>query len=192
MKTRSKSALRTVLALALAIVPAAAVAQVLSKSEEAQLAVGQCYSACIARVGQGVLEPFMPPGFIAEPPGEGGIFEKGVDGGSPDDDGDGDHSDSSDSDDDDWGDVIAISNTGWCEEVQDQVRLMDGCNAGCMDVEAAYGLTASEARKRFKHIFDEAREPLEATGLWIDYASSPVPGTGAFDAACEAFLEAID
>ena len=201
MKTRSKSALRTVLALALAILPAAAAAQILSKSEEAQLAVGQCYSACIARAGQGVLEPFMPPGFIAEPLGEGGIFEKlvgeAVSGSNPDDDGDGAHSGSSDSDDgdaddDDWGDVIAISNTGWCEEVQDQVRLMDGCNAGCLDVEAAYGATASEARKRFKHIFEEARAPLEAAGLWTGYDSSPVPGSGAFEAACEAFLEAAD
>ena len=186
-------------ALMLALAAGSAAAQILSKGEEARLAVGQCYSACIARIGQAYVEPPIPPGVIAEPMGEGGLIGMIVGGASSSssDDDDGGHSSGSDaddsgSDDDDWGHFVSISNTGLCEEMQDQVRLMDGCNAGCMDVEAAYGATASEARKRFKHIFDEARQPLEAVGLWIDYDSSPVSGTAAFDTACDAFLEAAD
>ena len=192
-----KSHLAFCVALVLALAAAPAAAQILSKSEEARLAVGRCYSACIARVGQACVEPPIPPGFIAEPMGEGGLFERlvgGASSSSSDDDGDSGSSDDDDGDydDDDWGHVVAISNSGWCEEIQDQVRLMDGCNAGCMDVEAAYGATTSEARERFKHIFDEARAPLEAAGLWTGYDSSPVQGTAAFDTACDAFLEAAD
>ena len=198
MKFKSHLAFCVALILALAAGPAAA--QLLSKGEEARVAVGQCYSACIARAGQAYVEPPIPPGIIAEPMGEGGLIGLLVgeaSSSSSGDDDDGDHSSGSDSDDggsddDDWGHFVSISNTGLCEEIQDQVRLMDGCNAGCMDVEAAYGATASEARKRFKHIFDEARAPLEAAGLWTGYESSPVQGTAAFDTACDAFLEAAD
>ena len=196
MKTRSQSALCAALLLALTAMPALAAAQVLSKAEEARLAVGQCYSACMARLSQGVFESSVPPGVIAEPLIDAIVMGPAnlgaVSGSNSGDEAGGGGSDGDYTDDDGLEDWVAFSSTEWCEEVQDRIRLMDGCNAGCVDVEAAYGAADSEARKRFKRIFAEAREPLEAAGLWTDYASSPAAGTAAFDAACDAFVGAAE
>ncbi|MCZ0942479.1 MAG: hypothetical protein OXJ53_05435 [Gammaproteobacteria bacterium] len=193
------------LLLSAPIAPGVALAQVAgSGSAWARQAVGQCYSDCMARIGQEPPlsgNPFADGGLLGGlilGPNSGGVcndpsYDSGV---GHDDDGSADDCDSDASD--GWDSFIGLSGAGLCEEAQNRVRLMDGCNAGCVDVGAAYGaaasdgVMASEARKRFNQIFDEARKPLEAVGLWTGYDSSPMPGTATFDTACQALLEAED
>ena len=193
MKLNPNPTIRLVLLIIFAAGSAGAAAQVLSKSEEARRAVGQCYSACMAGIGRGSLDAARPA-LVASPPGMGpigGIFGPDFDDANDDDD-DYDGDDGDDYDDEGWRGFVAFSNSALCGESQNQIRLMDGCNAGCMDVEAAYPATESEARKRFKHLFAEARKPLEAAGLWIDYDTSPAQGTPAFERACDSFMEGAE
>ena len=190
MKLNPNPTIRLLVLITFAAGSAGAAAQVLSKSEEARRAVGQCYSACMARIGRGSLEA-VTPALVASPPGMGpigGIFGPDFEDANEDDDDTG----GDDYDDESWPGFLAFSNSALCGESQNQIRLMDGCDAGCMDVEAAYPATESEARKRFKHLFAEARKPLEAAGLWIDYDTSPAQGTPAFEQACDRFMEGAE
>ena len=71
-----------------------------------------------------------------------------------------------------------------CVTAQNYARLGDTCQAGCVDVELAYGVRAASARTRFNYDFGRDKAVLAEVGLWTGYRTSPVAGTPAFDAAC--------
>ncbi len=71
-----------------------------------------------------------------------------------------------------------------CDRVLDEVQQMDACNAGCVDIEAAYGVTNSQARRRFQARLTTRTNNLRAAGLWIGY-DRIAPN---FDAACTQWI----
>lgn len=81
-----------------------------------------------------------------------------------------------------------------CLTLQNAIRLIDACRAGCVDLEAVYGVSSSHARNRFRHeLNNDKLDKLQraARGLWIDYQNSPDsddPNSEEFDAACRAFF----
>ena len=76
-----------------------------------------------------------------------------------------------------------------CELIQAHVRTLDGCNAVCADLETAYGEIESGAKSRFATLFAAVKAPVETAGLWVDYDTSPAPGTTTFDTACDLYLQ---
>ncbi len=77
---------------------------------------------------------------------------------------------------------------GVCLTAQNYVRLGDACQAGCQDLERAYGVRTSNARHRFLADFGRDKDILEEFGLWTDYRTSPAVGSADFDAACRRFV----
>ena len=73
-----------------------------------------------------------------------------------------------------------------CALAQDHVRALDGCYAGCLDVEFAYGVTRSHARSRFHQIYIAERAALREVGLWNDYRNSASLGAD-FNAGCDRY-----
>ena len=84
--------------------------------------------------------------------------------------------------------LVRLEEDAICALAQDHVRALDGCHAGCVDVEIAYGAARSSARSRFRHIFIAARNELRDVGLWDNYQNSATSGA-AFNAGCDRYWE---
>ena len=135
-------------------------AQTLTKEEEGRAAVGRCYQFCLAGASS------VRRLFDQLSPLAGGLIV----------------------DDEDPPAFIAFDQSAICEAAIAQVRDMDGCYAGCVDIELAYGVRASSARNRFLQVFHAERDALRDAGLWTDYRT-PAPTGDDFDAACNAYLD---
>ena len=166
--------LPTLLAVCLVLPAAASVAHPQTDPKDARASLGQCYSRCILQAATSGIAVDFPLGVV------GAIATPGA-GAAPVAD---------DPDDDSDGPVDFFPGYGEyiCSAAQTNARILDGCRAGCQDIERAYGVRRSEARKRFLHLFDATLQPLIDSGLWVDYASSPTPDTPAFDTACGLYL----
>ena len=70
---------------------------------------------------------------------------------------------------------------------QDYVRSLDACQAGCVDLEDAYGVRSSHARNRFRDLLARESAVLREVGLWSGYRNSPAGGSDAFAQACGAY-----
>ena len=170
-------------ALLLTLATAPVAAHDLTRAEHGRIAISQCYAACILQAGAtGVEDASIAYDLDASST----IASVGMVYLSSD----------SDSDDDDAEDYPWPGDDDWfgeykqslCELAQNEIRLLDGCNAGCADIEAVYGQSDSAAHQRFRHLFTAKRQPLEDAGLWVDYQNSPTPGSSEFVAACDAFI----
>lgn len=84
--------------------------------------------------------------------------------------------------------LVVLEERSICATAQDNVRGNDGCHAGCVDIERAYGVNAATARDRFLHVLRTDRRPLLDAGLWRDYRTSPASGQ-AFVAACDRYWQ---
>ena len=137
-------------------------AQTLTREEEGRAAVGRCYQVCLGTTSS------APRLFaqLAAPPAGGVVLD----------------------DEDPPPAFIVFDQSAICEAAIAQVRDMDGCYAGCVDIELAYGVRTSSARDRFLHVFRAERDALRAAGLWTDYRTPPPAGDD-FDAACNAYLD---
>ncbi len=82
--------------------------------------------------------------------------------------------------------LVVLEERSICAVAQDNVRTNDGCHAGCVDIERAYGVNAATARDRFLYVLRTERRPLLDAGLWRDYRTSPASGQ-AFVAACNEY-----
>ena len=139
-------------------------AQTLTKDEEGRKEVGNCYRMCITDAG-----------------------------------GDGDSwtiawqdqfwanwRDSATWTDEEWTSFLTDWKQTGCAKIQAELLEAYGCRYACFDVEQAYGVTSSAARRVFLRSYKDLMEDLQASGLWVtndrDY---PRPGTGAFNTACE-------
>lgn len=72
---------------------------------------------------------------------------------------------------------------------QDYVRSLDACQAGCVDLEDAYGVRSSHARNRFRDLLARESAVLREVGLWSSYRNSPAGGSDAFAQACSAYWD---
>ena len=72
---------------------------------------------------------------------------------------------------------------------QDYVRSLDACQAGCVDLEDAYGVRSSHARNRFRDLLARESAVLREVGLWSGYRNSPAGGSDAFAQACSAYWD---
>lgn len=64
-----------------------------------------------------------------------------------------------------------------CALAQNQMRLMDGCHYGCVDLESVYGRQNTSVKTRFIYLIRQVRKPLEEAGLWNGYSDSPTAST---------------
>ncbi len=154
-----------ILAAHLTLLGTPAAAQNLTKGQEGRLAVGQCYATCIDRAQTTALALFaqvdrMTDLLISDEYHE--LTTQSQD------------------------DLIRLEETNTCLLAQSHVSGMDGCYAGCLDVEQAYGVSRSSARSRFRESMFAERAALQRVGLWINYRETPTAGAR-FDAACDRY-----
>lgn len=139
-------------------------AQTLTKAEEGLKEVGKCYRMCMADDGGGRrlwniawLDQFWA-----------------------------NWRDSGTWTDEQWASFLTDWKQTGCANFQAELLEAYGCRYACHDVEQAYGVTSSAARRVFLRSYKALIEDLQASGLWVtndrDY---PRPGTDAFNAACE-------
>ena len=150
-------------------------AQTLTKEEEGRAAVGRCYQICLAGAASGRLfhqASALTGILIGTPVGDDEDPSSFIPVG----------------DDDDPNPFILFDPGTLCEAAIAQVRDMDGCYAGCLDIELAFDVRTSSARNRFLHVFRAERDALRDAGLWTDYRTPPPTGDD-FDAACSAYLD---
>lgn len=150
----------------LALASVAAGAQNLNKAEEGRTAVAQCYARCVDRSERTRLAAYAR-------------FDRLTDLLISDEY----HALQEESQDT----VIDGEKTYICLLGQDLVRSLDACQAGCADLEEAYGVRSSHARNRFRDLLDRESAVLREVGLWSDYRSSPAGGSAEFDRACRAY-----
>lgn len=84
--------------------------------------------------------------------------------------------------------VVAAAESEACELAQNFAQAVEACRAGCIDVETAYNFRSSQSRGHFGRIRAEALREVKAAGLWISPSSTPRRGTGAFNAACQRYI----
>ena len=84
--------------------------------------------------------------------------------------------------------LVRLEEDAICALAQDHVRALDGCYAGCLDVETAYDFRRSNARSRFHHIYIAERNALREVGLWDNYRNSATSGS-TFDAGCDSYWD---
>ena len=91
--------------------------------------------------------------------------------------------------DDSQDEFIRLYRLDVCLLAQNHVRGVDACNAGCIDIERAYGVGGTNARSRFYRLLRDDRQAVQDAGLWRDYRTFPVFGSGEFEDACERLYE---
>ena len=161
-----KSILPFTLATCLAL-PTIAAAQNLSKFQEGRVAVGQCYASCMNKAQTTALALYkridrLSDLLISDE------YHKLTEASQ-------NH-------------AVRLEEDAVCALAQDHVRALDGCHAGCLDVEVAYDVDRSIARSRFRHVFIAARNELRDVGLWDNYQNSATSGSD-FNAGCDRFWE---
>ncbi len=149
----------------------AAVAQNLSPSQEGRLVVGQCYATCLDRARRAETALSEKADRLTALLISDEFMALTQESKS---------------------DLLELEENAICILVQGHVRSLDGCHAGCVDAEAAYGVASAHARNRFLRLLRAQREPSRTAGLWTDYRTSPAPGTAVFDDACDRYLQNAD
>ena len=89
----------------------------------------------------------------------------------------------------DWDDANVIYTV--CQIQQQRARLGDMCRAGCLDIEAAYGVRKGHIRARFHREFNEFLRNIRASGLWTQWNQYPRSGTPEFTQACARHHEIV-
>ena len=143
-------------------------AQNLSKAGEGQVAVGQCYAACMNKAFQSATATQEKSTRLTELMISDDFFQL------------------TDQSQDDF---IALYRLDVCLLAQNHVRGVDACHAGCIDMELAYGVSGSNARSRFYGLLRADRKALQDAGLWQDYRTFPVFGSYDFEDACDRLYE---
>ena len=155
------------IAAAVALAASATPAENLTKRQEGRVAVGQCYATCMDRSQHTALALYARVDRLSDLLISDEYFAL---------------TDASQDD------VVRLEETTICALAQDHVRGMDACHVGCVDVEFAYGVSASHARTRFLHVLNAERGALQDVGLWNGHAHSPASGAR-FNAACDRYWE---
>ena len=145
----------------------AAAAQNLTKDEEGRQAVGMCYSGCMQRYHDLTVSALARLDRLNDLLISDEYFALT---------------------DESQDEVVATELQAFCLLAVANIREMDTCATGCLDVEMAYGTKTSAARSRFHFAFRQERSPLVAAGLWVNYNRSPT-GEG-FRQACDAYWTA--
>ena len=158
------AAANAVVCWAAALTAATAGAQNLDKTEEGRLAVGQCYATCMDKAFKSTATTQEKSTRLTELMISDDFFQL------------------TDQSQDDF---IALYRLDVCLLAQNHVRGVDACYAGCVDVERAYGVSGTNARSRFFQLLRDDRQALQDVGLWQDYRTFPVFGSGEFEDACE-------
>ncbi len=157
-------AITTLLAGLLLCATTPVLAQHLTKAEEGRMAIGQCYSTCADRsfrsTGSVLHQLNEAASLILNSPPEVTIETLEA--------------------------LFESEKQLICGLLQEHIRSMDACHAGCVDMETAYGARTSQARNRYRYIFDAETKLLQSYGLWINY-STPV-GLAASQRACDQFF----
>ena len=158
----------TVLCWAAALGTATASAQNLDKAEEGRVAVGQCYATCMEKAFRSASNTQEKSTRLTELMISDDFFQLT---------------------DDSQDEFIRLYRLDVCLLAQNHVRGVDACYAGCVDVERAYGVGGTNARSRFYRLLSDDRHALQDVGLWQDYRTFPVFGSGEFEDACERLYE---
>ena len=161
---RSSRLASTVLCWAAALGTLTVGAQNLGKGEEGRAAVGQCYAACMDKAFQSASTTQEKSTRLTELMISDDFFLL-----------------TNDSQDE----FIRLYRLDVCLLAQNHVRGIDACYAGCVDVERAYGVGSTNARSRFHRLLRDDRQALQDVGLWRDYRTFPVFGSGEFEDACD-------
>lgn len=162
--------MRTILALLALTVAATATPQDLTKAETGKVAVGQCYSACLADAhdASGPLQLAVDDAYVYLAEIDAG-FTSNIE-----------------------EEALAAKVGRICARAQHQYRLMEGCHYGCADLESVYGRQNTSIKTRYIWLLRAVRKPLEDAGLWEGYSKSPAVNTAEFGTACEALWENVD
>ena len=155
-------------AVCLAACTIAANAQNLTRADEGRFEVGKCYAQCMDRAERTALALYRRSDRLTDLVISDEFFQL---------------TESSQNN------LVDLEEAAICSLAQDHVRGLDGCYAGCVDVELAYGVTASLARNRFREMLIRERDALGQVGLWRDYRETPVAGTD-FELACNRYWSA--
>ena len=161
----TRYALLTALALGLTSPAAMVAAQNLTKSEEGRVEVGKCYALCMDRADRTALALYARVDRLTDLLISDEYFELTVASRN---------------------ELVTLEETAICSLAQDHVRGLDGCYAGCVDLESAYGVRSSQARNRFRELLISERDALRQVGLWQDYQRTATVGTD-FDLACDRY-----
>ena len=82
------------------------------------------------------------------------------------------------------GPLQSMQRAEFCSAVRDSMRNMEGCRAGCYDVEKAKGTNTSSARNHFMAYYRRYKDFVTESGLWIDH-NTPVD----IESACDSYFE---
>ena len=170
-----KTLLATIAILVSALAGAQPSTQSITTAQEGRLAVAQCYSDCIALAAESdhVYNALMQAELSSfrrtlADVGAGNRRQADANGQR-----------------DDFVALLCSSKQAWLYEAE-------SCRSGCLDVEAVYPSTPSNARKTFNEALNRSKATLGRSGLWVrDYASSPKAGTPRFDAACQRHMDQL-
>lgn len=151
-----------------ALYAATAGGQNLDKIEEGKVAVGKCYASCMDKALRSTATTQEKSTRLTELMISDDFFQLT---------------------DDSQDEFIRLYRLDVCLLAQNHVRGIDACYAGCVDVERAYGVRASNARNRFYRLLRDDRAALQDAGLWQDYRTFPVFGSAEFEDACDYLYE---
>ena len=152
---------------ALSISATSATAQTLTKAQEGRAAVGQCYASCMARAQTTAQALYQRADRLTDL-----LISDEY------------HALTEDS----QNALVRLEEDAVCALAQDHVRALDGCFAGCLDVETAYDFRRSHSRLRFRQVYIAERDALRDVGLWDDYQNSATSGS-AFNAGCDRYWD---
>ena len=76
----------------------------------------------------------------------------------------------------------------FCTVFAGTYNYLDECQAGCVDIEMAYGVNTSSARNKFHAAKRSVRGDLQSAGFWDDTGNRPLSGD-ALTTACDTFWE---
>ena len=140
-------------------------AQELTKNEEGNVALGQCYSGCMD-IYQGHYEAYnaklrwIEDWFAAAVQALSQDYIEGY------------------LDHDDYLE---------CDDLRMEIRTMEACNVQCINVNEAYPNSSSSVKARFLTVYNAWKGDAVSAGLWTSYADSPAFGSDAFDTACDLY-----
>ena len=167
-ETTSRAASGILLGILATLYATTAVAQNLDKTEEGKVAVGKCYASCMDKALRSTATTQEKSTRLTELMISDDFFQLT---------------------DDSQDEFIRLYRLDVCLLAQNHVRSIDACYAGCVDVEQAYGVRASNARSRFYRLLSDDRAALQDAGLWQDYRTFPVFGSAEFADACDYLYE---
>ena len=152
--------------LAACLFVATPAAQNLSRAQEAQATIGQCYAACMNTAQTTGLALYERVDRLSDLVISDEYFDLTEDSQEH---------------------LVRLEEDAICGLAQEHVRTLDACSAGCQDLETAYASRQSHARARFRVLYRAETDALRRVGLWRGYADSPAAGGRDFNAACDRY-----